>query len=58
MSIVKPELSKANRYWISKHRYYELYHFCLQYYEWEKEYMYNTIYAKTFSVIFENDKTN
>lgn len=35
---IRPELSKNNEYWISKHRYYELKHFCLQYYEWKKKY--------------------
>lgn len=28
---VRPELSKKNKYYISKHRYYELKHLCLQY---------------------------
>lgn len=32
----RPEVSKKNKYWISKHRYYELNHFCLQYPEWKK----------------------
>ena len=32
----RPEVSKSNPYWISKHRFYELKHFCLQYPEWEK----------------------
>lgn len=31
------ELSKDNPYYISKHRYLELKHFCAQYYEWENE---------------------
>lgn len=31
---IRPEVSKANKYHISKHRYYELKHFCLQYPEW------------------------
>lgn len=30
------ELSKKNPYYISKHRYYELKHFCLQYPEWKR----------------------
>ncbi len=34
MTDIRPELSKKNKYWISRHRYYELKHFCLQYYEW------------------------
>jgi hypothetical protein len=33
----RPELSEKNRWWISKHRYYELRHFCLQYPEWKKQ---------------------
>ena len=28
---IRPELSERNKYWIDKHRYYELKHFCLQY---------------------------
>jgi hypothetical protein len=31
---IRPELSEKNTYWISKHRYYELSHFCMQYNEW------------------------
>lgn len=34
----RPDISKKNQYWISKHRYYELKHFCLQYNEWKQEY--------------------
>lgn len=32
-------LSKKNPYYISKHRYLELKHFCLQYPEWKKRYL-------------------
>lgn len=35
---VRAELSTNNKYWIDKHRYYELKHFCLQYPVWKKEY--------------------
>lgn len=35
---MKSELSKRNPYWIEKHRYYELRHFCLQYPIWESSY--------------------
>lgn len=35
---VRAELSQKNKYWISKHRYYELKHFCLQYPDWKKAY--------------------
>lgn len=33
---IRPEVSKRNKYWIEKHRYYELKHFCLQYPIWKK----------------------
>lgn len=36
---VRPVVSSKNKYWISKHRYYELKHFCLQYPEWKKSYI-------------------
>lgn len=36
---IKSELSKKNPYWVEKHRYYELKHFCLQYPEWKRTYM-------------------
>lgn len=35
-SSVRPELSKSNKYWVSKNRFYELKYFCLQYPEWKK----------------------
>ena len=28
-TLIRPELSETNRYWIEKHRYYELKHFWL-----------------------------
>lgn len=33
---IRPEVSEKNKYWIEKHRYYELKHFCLQYPMWKK----------------------
>ena len=36
---IRPELSKKNKYWLEKHRYYELKHFCLQYPIWKKAYL-------------------
>ncbi len=33
---IRPEISTKNTYWIEKHRYYELKHFCLQYPIWRK----------------------
>lgn len=35
---IRPELSKDHKYWIPKHRYYELKYFCLQYPLWKKAY--------------------
>lgn len=34
MTDIRPEVSKKNKYWVSKHKYYELKHFCLQYHDW------------------------
>ncbi len=47
-TVIRAEISKKNRYWISKHRHYELKHFCLQYTDWKRTYSYlngNTIVA-------------
>lgn len=37
-TVIRPEISTNNKYYIDKHRYYELKHFCLQYAEWKKAY--------------------
>lgn len=37
-TMIRAEISTKNDYWISKHRHYELKHFCLQYPMWKKEY--------------------
>ena len=37
-TVIRPEVSKKNKYYISKHRYYELKHYCLQYPEWKRKY--------------------
>ena len=37
-TMIRPEVSIKNKYWIDKHRHYELKHFCLQYPEWKKAY--------------------
>ncbi len=34
---IRPEVSPRSQYWISRHRYYELKHFCFQYREWKYE---------------------
>lgn len=33
---IRAEVSLKNKYWIDKHRHYELKHFCLQYPMWKK----------------------
>jgi len=38
---IRPEVQKSNKWWISKNRYYELKHFCLQYKEWNLLYLYS-----------------
>ena len=35
---IRPEISSKNKYWIDRHRYYELKHFCLQYRGWKQKY--------------------
>lgn len=42
----RPELSEKNKYWIDKHRFYELKHFCLQYPFWKKAYSAITPFSK------------
>lgn len=37
-TLIRPKISEKNKYYIDKHRYYELKHFCLQYNEWRKAY--------------------
>ena len=37
-TVVRAEISEKSKYWISKHRHYELKHFCLQYPVWKKAY--------------------
>lgn len=37
-TVIRAEISRKNKYWVSKHRHYELKHFCLQYPTWKQEY--------------------
>lgn len=37
-TMIRAEVSQKNRYWIDKHRHYELKHFCLQYPTWKQAY--------------------
>lgn len=45
-TVLRAKLSSKNPYWISKHRYYELKHFCLQYPEWKKAYFSLNLYPR------------
>lgn len=36
---IRAQISEKNKYYIDKHRHYELKHFCLQYPTWKKAYM-------------------
>lgn len=37
-TVIRAQISEKSKYYIDKHRYYELKHFCLQYKEWKKAY--------------------
>lgn len=37
-TVIRAEISQKNKYWIDKHRHYELKHFCLQYPLWKRTY--------------------
>lgn len=38
-TVIRAEVSMKNKYWIDKHRHYELKHFCLQYPLWKQAYI-------------------
>ena len=54
-TVIRPEISVKNRYWLPKHRYYELYHFCLQSPEWKKNYLSLDGYASKSASIAEQN---
>lgn len=57
-TVIRAEISEKNRYWISKHRHYELKHFCLQYPTWKRKYKaFNEmgIFSKNDDGIFSNN---
>lgn len=57
-TLIRPELSKTNRYWIDKHRYYELKHFCLQYPLWRHSYNSLIEYPASWPKLAPPCKTN
>ena len=51
MKLLTPELSPQSPYWIPRHRYYELKHFCLQYPTWRKAYEHlNALSARPYDI--------
>lgn len=56
--MIRPELSKKNQYWIEKHRYYELKHFCLQYPIWKKSYDLLDGFPSSWAKLIPPSKTN
>lgn len=51
-TVIRAEISEKNKYYIDKHRHYELKHFCLQYPDWKRTYAEidgSTIAASSFS---------
>lgn len=51
MKLLIPELSPKSPYWIPRHRYYELKHFCLQYPTWRKAYEHlNALSARPYDI--------
>lgn len=55
---IRPELSSKNCYWIEKHRYYELKHFCLQYPSWKRKYNSLIVYPSSWPSLVPPTKTN
>lgn len=37
-TVIRAKISEKNKYYLDKHRHYELKHFCLQYPEWKRAY--------------------
>lgn len=58
-TVIRPEISTKNRYWIDKHRHYELKHFCLQYPTWKKAISNSYVTNSSLSVVggsFSNNR--
>lgn len=56
-TVVRADISSKNPYWIGRHRYYELKHFCLQYPSWKRVCSYiGSIKSKSFEQpsVFDN----
>lgn len=56
-TLIRPEISQKNKYYLSKHRHYELKHFCLQYPSWKE--IHKQFEKPSFSISsLENIPTN
>lgn len=55
---IRPEVSEKNQYWIEKHRYYELKHFCLQYPIWRKSYAMLDGFSSSWPKLIPPSRTN
>lgn len=56
---IRPELSERNKYWIEKHRYYELKRFCLQYPMWKKALSYIlAIHSRSINLPAQKSQTS
>lgn len=55
---IRPEVSKKNNYWLSKHRYYQLLHWCRQYDEWWAKKMDCITAINTASVLKPSNEKN
>lgn len=54
-TLIRPEVTRKSKYWISKHRGYELKHFCLQYPEFVEHYnALDGYYQKIISMTLPN----
>ena len=51
---IRPEITQKSPYWIDRHRYYELKHFCLQYPSWKKSL--SELNGTLFDSLAANDK--
>lgn len=57
-TLIRPQISEKNKYWIDKHRHYELKHFCLQYPMWKKAYADLTDLSISISKLERMSSTN
>lgn len=57
-TVIRAEISEKNKYWIDKHRHYELKHFCLQYPSWKKAYNISKIPTLSSSMLDKLPSSN